>query len=69
MVYAPDYTDENALQRRLYVRERHMTAAKGLHGLGHLSAQLHLVLGSSFTCLIDCRHWWCYPRSGWLGEF
>jgi uncharacterized protein len=38
MVYAPDYTDEHALQRRLHVREKHMTAAKGLHGSGSLSA-------------------------------
>lgn len=44
MVYAPDYTDEGALQRRLDVRERHMTAAKGLHGLGSLSAYRHLDL-------------------------
>ncbi|KAF8589627.1 hypothetical protein K439DRAFT_1332364 [Ramaria rubella] len=33
-VYAPDYTDEGALERRRNVRTQHLAAAKGLHDTG-----------------------------------
>ena len=37
VVYAPDYTDEGALQRRLDVREKHLGVAKKLHEVGAIS--------------------------------
>ncbi|KAF8515022.1 hypothetical protein BU17DRAFT_51976 [Hysterangium stoloniferum] len=36
VLYAPDYTDAGALQRRLDVRAQHMKAAKGLYDKGLL---------------------------------
>jgi hypothetical protein len=38
MVFAPDYADEGALQRRLKVREQHLANAKELHASGFTSA-------------------------------
>jgi uncharacterized protein YciI len=38
LVYAPDKTDSEALQRRLSVREQHLANAKKLHEQGVISA-------------------------------
>lgn len=40
LVYAPDYTDEEALSRRLAVRGKHLEGAKKLIGSGVLSTSL-----------------------------
>lgn len=38
VVYAPDYTDPEALQRRLAVRAQHLAKAQTLHDSGVVSA-------------------------------
>jgi uncharacterized protein YciI len=38
LVYLPDKTDPEALQRRLSVREQHLANAKKLHAQGVVSA-------------------------------
>lgn len=78
VVYAPDYTDAECLQRRMAVRERHLVNARGLLANGPLSefqvsfivscfSRTHAFTSTlGFVCMTLDSVWWAVGHSRYL---